>query len=101
MAISAIVLGGLAIVSVETEFSSSVVVSGGYANDLDDASEIVYASQAGRNVAGTHVSGQALTRGNVGLVTSDLEGGPVRVARSAPATVRRSGWNPTTGSQSK
>ncbi|MGW7354226.1 YDG/SRA domain-containing protein [Streptomyces sp. NPDC054784] len=74
--------------------AESIVVSGGYKDDEDYGDVIVYTGHGGQDGAGNQVSEQSLDdAGNAALVTSCLEGLPVRVLRGfqadtihAPAT---------------
>lgn len=61
--------------------ADSIVISGGYEDDQDMGSVIVYTGQGGRNEAGKHVRDQELTRGNLALAISQKEGLPLRVIR--------------------
>ncbi len=71
--------------------AESIVVSGGYVDDEDRGSEIIYTGQGGNNPATKRqVAHQQLTRGNAGLVRSQLEGYPVRVVRGAGGDPQRS-----------
>ena len=65
--------------------AESIVVSGGYEDDLDLGSEILYTG-AGGNDPGSkkQIADQSLEHpGNAGMVTSQLVGLPVRVIRGA------------------
>ncbi|WP_329598083.1 HNH endonuclease [Streptomyces pseudovenezuelae] len=62
--------------------AESIVVSGGYKDDEDYGDVIVYTGHGGQDSAGNQVSNQSLDDpGNAALVTSHLEGLPVRVLR--------------------
>ncbi len=62
--------------------AESIVVSGGYKDDEDYGDVIVYTGHGGQDGAGNQVSDQSLDdSGNAALVTSYLEGLPVRVLR--------------------
>ncbi|MEU2745208.1 YDG/SRA domain-containing protein [Streptomyces collinus] len=62
--------------------AESIVVSGGYKDDEDHGGVIIYTGHGGQDGAGNQVSDQALDdSGNAALVTSCLEGLPVRVLR--------------------
>lgn len=62
--------------------AESIVVSGGYKDDEDYGSVIVYTGHGGQDSSGNQVSNQTLDdSGNAALVTSYLEGLPVRVLR--------------------
>jgi|TARA_B110000503_G_scaffold94752_1_gene142699 putative restriction endonuclease len=60
----------------------SIVISGGYVDDVDDLDEILYTGDSGRDPkSGTQISDQELSPGNSGLIKSYLEHLPVRVSR--------------------
>jgi putative restriction endonuclease len=62
--------------------AESIVVSGGYVDDLDHGDEIIYTGQGARDPdTRLQVANQELTRGNLGLARNYLEGLPVRVVR--------------------
>ncbi|MFJ2134212.1 YDG/SRA domain-containing protein [Streptomyces sp. NPDC087845] len=62
--------------------AESIVVSGGYKDDEDYGDVIVYTGHGGQDGAGNQVTNQSLDDpGNAALVTSHLEGLPVRVLR--------------------
>jgi putative restriction endonuclease len=63
--------------------AESVVVSGGYKDDIDYGARIIYTGQGGQLVAGSgrQQVDQSLERGNRALVNSQMEGNPVRVIR--------------------
>lgn len=62
--------------------AESIVVSGGYKDDEDYGDVIIYTGHGGQDGAGNQVSHQDLDdSGNAALVTSCLEGLPVRVVR--------------------
>ncbi|WP_449349956.1 YDG/SRA domain-containing protein [Streptomyces shaanxiensis] len=62
--------------------AESIVVSGGYKDDEDYGTVIVYTGHGGQDGTGNQVSDQSLEdTGNAALVTSHLEGLPVRVLR--------------------
>ena len=62
--------------------AESVVVSGGYVDDLDYGDEIIYTGHGGRDSnTRLQVADQELTRGNLGLARNHLDGIPVRVIR--------------------
>ena len=65
------------------EGSDSIVVNGGYEDDEDHGDEIIYTGAGGNDPATkTQIANQELSQsGNAGLVTSQLEGLPVRVVR--------------------
>jgi putative restriction endonuclease len=62
--------------------AESIVVSGGYKDDEDHGDIIIYTGHGGQDSSGNQVSDQTLDdSGNAALVTSYLEGLPVRVLR--------------------
>ena len=64
--------------------ADSIVVSGGYEDDVDYGDEIIYTGQGGNDPnTGKQISDQKWIRGNAGLLRSHLEGYPVRVIRGA------------------
>lgn len=75
--------------------AESIVVSGGYKDDEDYGDVVVYTGHGGQDSSGNQVSDQSLDdAGNAALVTSHLEGLPVRVLRGAH---RESQYAPTEG----
>lgn len=68
-----------------TEGTSSIVLSGGYADDEDNGDEIIYTGHGGQDAnTKKQVSDQSWeTYGNKGLLISELHGLPVRVTRGA------------------
>jgi putative restriction endonuclease len=67
----------------ENEGADSIVVSGGYKDDADFGNVIIYTGHGGRDKKGKHITDQSLTKGNLALARSQLEGLPVRVVRGA------------------
>ena len=68
----------------EREGADSIVLSGGYEDDEDLGEEVIYTGHGGRDAeSGRQVSHQRLTRGNLALAHSSLDGVPVRVIRGA------------------
>lgn len=68
----------------ESEGADSIVLSGGYEDDEDLGDEIVYTGHGGRDQdTGKQVASQKLTRGNLALAKSKLQGLPVRVIRGS------------------
>lgn len=66
------------------EGAESIVVSGGYADDLDFGNEIIYTGEGGRDPGVTrHVRDQEFARRNAALARSQATGIPVRVFRGA------------------
>ncbi|MEV6368737.1 YDG/SRA domain-containing protein [Micromonospora musae] len=64
--------------------AESIVVSGGYVDDEDYGTEIVYTGQGGNDPrTKRQVADQKLTHGNLGLARSQIDGNPVRVVRGA------------------
>lgn len=64
------------------EGADSIVLSGGYEDDLDEGSWIVYTGQGGNEPSTRRqIADQELTRGNLALAKSADEGLPVRVVR--------------------
>jgi putative restriction endonuclease len=77
------------------EGANSIVLSGGYEDDVDEGTWIVYTGQGGNDRAsGKQVADQELVRGNLGLARSADEGLPVRVIRGAG---HRSKYSPQSG----
>jgi putative restriction endonuclease len=76
-------VGGIS--GTKAEGADSVVVSGGYEDDQDYGHEIIYTGAGGNDPAsGKQIADQTLDQpGNAGMVTSQLEGLPVRVVRGA------------------
>lgn len=68
----------------EREGADSIVLSGGYEDDLDFGDEIVYTGHGGRDsLTRKQIADQNFSRGNRALAYSSLNGFPVRVIRSA------------------
>src|SRR5919199_5598738 len=68
----------------EREGAGSIVLSGGYEDDEDLGDEIIYTGHGGRDAeSGRQIMHQRLTRGNLALAHSSLNGLPVRVIRGA------------------
>lgn len=66
------------------EGAESIVLSGGYPDDQDEGDVIVYTGHGGRDPSsGRQIADQTFTRQNQALVTSCLNGLPVRVVRGA------------------
>jgi putative restriction endonuclease len=65
-----------------SEGADSIVVSGGYEDDEDFGSVIVYTGHGG-NEGGRQIADQELERGNIALARNCDEGLPVRVVRGA------------------
>jgi putative restriction endonuclease len=72
------------IVGSQYEGASSVVLSGGYEDDDDRGDVILYTGEGGRDATTKEqVKHQQLSRGNLALAKSCLQGLPVRVIRGA------------------
>jgi putative restriction endonuclease len=71
----------------KAEGADSIVISGGYGDDDDHGDYIIYTGHGGRSNGQTrHTSDQSIDApGNAGLITSRVEGFPVRVTRGAHA----------------
>src|ERR1700693_5013850 len=66
------------------EGADSIVLSGGYEDDVDEGNEIVYTGHGGRDPGtGQQVSDQQFVRGNAALARDKVMGLPVRVSRGA------------------
>jgi putative restriction endonuclease len=66
----------------ETEGADLIVLWGGYEDDEDLGEEIVYTGHGGRDWASKRrVAHPHLTKGNLALARSSIEGLPVRVIR--------------------
>jgi putative restriction endonuclease len=66
------------------EGADSIVLSGGYEDDLDDGDEIVYTGHGGRDQeTNKQIADQSFSRWNRALAYSSLNGLPVRVVRGA------------------
>jgi putative restriction endonuclease len=64
--------------------AESIVLSGGYVDDEDLGSEIIYTGRGGRDPSsGRQIADQQFTGQNQALVTSCLQGLPVRVVRGS------------------
>lgn len=63
----------------QLEGADSIVLSGGYEDDLDSGNVIIYTGAGGRDPnTGTQIADQELTGVNLALVVSKLERLPVR-----------------------
>ncbi|MBD2056201.1 HNH endonuclease [Oculatella sp. FACHB-28] len=79
----------------ESEGADSIVLSGGYEDDEDLGNEIVYTGHGGRDQdTGRQVANQNLSRGNLALAKSKLQGLSVRVIRGS---THKSDYAPSTG----
>ena len=66
----------------ENEGACSIVLSGGYEDDIDDLNYIKYTGQGGQDApGGKQVADQVFRRGNLALKISCDHGYPVRVTR--------------------
>ena len=75
--------------------AESIVLSGGYIDDEDYGDELIYTGHGGRDpTSGRQVADQEFTRQNQALVTSCLQGLPVRVIRGSG---HQSAHSPSTG----
>ena len=64
------------------EGACSIVLSGGYEDDIDDLNYILYTGQGGQDIpGGKQISDQEFVRGNKGLMLSCDYNMPVRVTR--------------------
>ncbi|MFD5308352.1 YDG/SRA domain-containing protein [Streptomyces ardesiacus] len=64
--------------------AESIVLSGGYKDDEDHGDVIIYTGHGGQDGSGNQISDQSLDdSGNAALVTSHLQGLPVRVIRGS------------------
>ena len=63
------------------EGAYSIVLSGGYEDDIDELDYILYTGQGGQDVPGKQVADQEFTKGNKGLQLSCQYQLPVRVSR--------------------
>ncbi len=62
----------------------SIVLSGGYVDDIDNGTEIIYTGQGGRDPnSGNQIADQELKRGNRQLMEHFIAGNPIRVSRGA------------------
>jgi putative restriction endonuclease len=75
------------------EGADAIVMSGGY-DDTDLGDEIIYTGEGGQDPNGTPIANQEMVGGNAALVTSHLEGHPVRVIRGSRL---KSDFAPPTG----
>jgi putative restriction endonuclease len=64
--------------------ADSIVLSGGYGDDVDYGDEIVYTGHGGRHPNnGQQIADQEFARGNAGLARNKTSGLPVRVIRGS------------------
>jgi len=79
------------IVGAASTGAESVVLSGGYVDDQDLGNEIVYTGRGGRDPAsGRQIADQVFDGQNQALVTSCLQGLPIRLVRGAESDPRYS-----------
>ena len=75
--------------------ADSIVLSGGYEDDLDLGDSLVYTGHGGNNpLTGKQDANQQMLRGNLAMARSCLDGRPVRVVRGSR---HRSEWSPPYG----
>ena len=70
----------------ESEGSCSIVLSGGYEDDIDNLDYICYTGQGGQDTKGRQINDQEFTRGNRGLQLCYEHKLPVRVSRGYQIT---------------
>jgi putative restriction endonuclease len=76
----------------QPEGADAIVISGGYEDDEDWGTEVIYTGQGGRDQeTGKQVEDQTLTRGNLGLVITRNKGLPLRVIRKVDDEYRYDG----------
>ncbi|WP_085032237.1 YDG/SRA domain-containing protein [Ensifer aridi] len=85
-------MGGIS--GTERDGADSIVISGGYSDDVDLGDEIVYTGHGGQDSSGKQIKDQKMGRGNLALVRSEIEGNLVRVIRGA---TRGSRFAPVSG----
>lgn len=79
------------------EGADSIVLSGGYEDDVDEGAEIIYTGAGGRDEnTGIQNADQELTRVNLALAKNKLLGLPVRVIRGHQ---HKSPYSPSKGYQ--
>ena len=72
--------------------ADSIVLNGGYVDDIDEGNYVIYTGHGGRNNSGRQIKDQEITSsGNWGLKNSCDEGIPVRVVRGPKGDPR---WSP-------
>ena len=78
-----------------SEGADSIVISGGYEDDVDLGEEVIYTGHGGNDPnSGAQTANQSLTRQNLALAVSSTQGLPVRVVRGSGGNPDRS---PSTG----
>lgn len=79
----------------QEEGADSIVLSGGYEDDIDEGDLIIYTGHGGNDpTSRKQIADQKLERGNKALARNCLEGLPVRVVRGAE---HKSPFSPATG----
>lgn len=63
--------------------ADAIVISGGYADDVDEGNRLLYTGQGGQDAKKRQVADQVLSRGNLALVNSEINGLPVRVIKGS------------------
>lgn len=72
--------------------AESIVLSGGYEDDIDDGDVVVYSGHGGRDPnTGKQIADQELMRGNLALAKNVADGTPVRVIRRVDGQYRYDG----------
>jgi putative restriction endonuclease len=72
--------------------AESIVLSGGYPDDVDEGDKIIYTGQGGQDQPrGRQVRDQTATLGNLGLMRACDQGEPVRVIRKVGSEYRYEG----------
>ncbi|MFI6636522.1 YDG/SRA domain-containing protein [Nonomuraea fuscirosea] len=61
--------------------ADAIVLNGGYPDDRDEGDLIIYTGEDGQDANKRQIADQTITRGNAGLVRSQMERLPVRVIR--------------------
>ncbi|KAJ7571199.1 hypothetical protein O6H91_01G154600 [Diphasiastrum complanatum] len=71
----------------------SIVMSGGYEDDVDNSEDVIYTGQGGNDLTGNRrqIKDQEMSRGNLALKNSIDEGNPVRVIRGHASSHSYSG----------
>ena len=61
---------------------ASIILSGGYVDDIDEGNLIIYTGEGGRDAnSGKQVADQSFTGGNLALANNCRDGSPIRVTR--------------------
>lgn len=83
------------IAGIQATGADSIVLSGGYEDDVDNGTEVIYTGHGGRDPnTGRQVADQVLDRGNLALVKSMQDGRPLRVIRGS---THKSPYSPRAG----